>query len=474
MLTDRTPNAHHVAAPRRHVVATCILAMSGIAAVAVAQSTPPAFPATLAGHAVLPAQTVLPAPDDAPVSLKTSGKYAGPNGRRETRPGMVQGTSFLSAKDAPRTTGIGLPFDGQPVQGFSGIKTGKEGRFWTLSDNGYGSKANSPDAMLMFHEIRPDWTRGTIERLKTVFLRDPDHKVPFHIVNEATKERYLTGADLDIESIQIIGNDVWFGDELGPYLVKTDLAGKVLAFHETRLDGKVLQSPDHFAVTTPGVPGPFATSVRRSRGYEGMAASKDGRFLYPMLEGPLWNATANAWETKDGRESLRILEFDVQRGDWTGRSWTYVLEANGHNIGDFNMIDADTALVIERDNGEGLEADACPAGAPPRSDCHNAPARFKRVYKISLKDTEADGVVRKIGYIDLLAIDDPKSVAKTGHHGRRFSFPFVTIENVDVVDDAHIIVANDNNLPFSSGRRIGRNDDNEFVLLHVPAFLRAR
>jgi hypothetical protein len=50
----------------------------------------------------------------------------------------------------------------------------------------------------------------------------------------------------------------------------------------------------------------------------------------------------------------------------------------------------------------------------------------------------------------------------------------VTIENVDVVDADHIVVANDNNLPFSSGRAIGKNDDNEFILLRVPELLRAR
>jgi len=43
-----------------------------------------------------------------------------------------------------------------------------------------------------------------------------------------------------------------------------------------------------------------------------------------------------------------------------------------------------------------------------------------------------------------------------------------------VVDADHIIVANDNNLPYSSGRQIGKQDDNEFILLRVPEFLRAK
>ena len=52
--------------------------------------------------------------------------------------------------------------------------------------------------------------------------------------------------------------------------------------------------------------------------------------------------------------------------------------------------------------------------------------------------------------------------------------PFNTIENVDVVDATHIIVGDDNNLPFSAGRALDKADDNEFVLLEVGDFLAAK
>ena len=79
-----------------------------------------------------------------------------------------------------------------------------------------------------------------------------------------------------------------------------------------------------------------------------------------------------------------------------------------------------------------------------------------------------------IPYVDLLNIQDPKGLARVGGKGGVFTFPFVTIEDVDIVDAQHIVVANDNNLPYSSGRQLGRNDDNEFILLHVPELLSAR
>ena len=55
-----------------------------------------------------------------------------------------------------------------------------------------------------------------------------------------------------------------------------------------------------------------------------------------------------------------------------------------------------------------------------------------------------------------------------------FTFPFFTIEDVMRVDDTHIMVANDNNLPFSGGREIGKAADNEFILLDVADFLAAK
>jgi hypothetical protein len=454
-------------------IAVTGLALAAGASLATA-AEPARFPAVLAGHAVLAAATTVAPPPDAPDDLRASGKFAGPGGVRVDTVGAIEGTSFLSAKGAPRKTGYRFPIAGQPVQGFSGIKSVGDGTFWVLTDNGFGSKGNSPDAILMFHKVKPDWGSGKVEMLSTVFLHDPDRKVPFRIANEASPKRYLTGADFDIESIQPIGSEIWFGDEFGPYLIKTDTAGRVLAVIETSIDGKPARSPDHHAVATPAVPtGGVAFNVRRSRGYEGMAAAKDGRHLYPLLEGPLWDADKKDWEKVEGREVLRILEFSVADGRWTGRHWKYPLDLLGNNIGDFNMIDATTGLVIERDSGEGTADKACPQDKPA-PDCFNAPARFKRIYKIEMTDANAGGLVRKIGYIDLMDIDDPKGLARQGGKGGKLTFPFVTIEDVDVVGATQIIVANDNNFPFSAGREPQKQDDNEFVLLDVAEFLKAK
>ena len=452
------------------LLAVAATATLGLAAAAAAQTK---YPSVLEGHAILPAMTLAPAPADAPPDLQISGRFAGPPGQRIDTPESVPGISALSDKAAPRPTGISLPFKGQPVQGLSGIKNLKDGTFLTLTDNGYGSKANSPDAMLMFHVVKPDWQSGKLAHVSSTFLRDPDRKVPFRIVNENTPQRYLTGSDFDIESIQPIGDALWFGDELGPFLLKTDKTGKVLAVYDTKVDGKVVRSPDNPYLAPPGSPGPMKFEVKRSKGFEGMAQSPDGKILYGLLEGPLWVEATNSFENKDGKVYLRILEFDVGKAEWTGKSWKYPLELPGNAIGDFNMIDATSGLIIERDDTEGDPAQAC-GEAPPRPDCFNVPAKFKRIYKIDFAQADADGFVKKVGYIDLMDIDDPKGVAKQGGKNGKLTFPFFTIENVDVVDADHIIVGNDNKLPFSSGRAIGKSDDNEMILLRVGELLRAK
>ena len=424
------------------------------------------FPAVLDGHAVMPAATFVEAPADAPADLKVSGKFT--TGRRVEAVGTVMG------KSADRPTGLSVPFKGQPIQGQSGVKVMPDGTFWVLTDNGFGSKANSPDAMLFLNHYRIDWAAGAFNRIETIFLHDPDKKVPQRIVHEDSARRYLTGSDFDTEGFQWIGDTLWIGDEFGPYVIKADKAGKVLAVFETLADGKPVRSPDHPGVAMPAAPTAAADfNLRRSKGYEGFAASKDGKFLYGLLEGPLWNAEKKDWEKVGETEAARILEFDVAAEKWTGRFWLYPFEANGHAIGDFNMIDAASGLVIERDNGEGTADKACPAGQKAETCFHDI-AKFKRVYKIELSDATVGKAVRKIAYIDLLKIKDPNKKARKPLNDGVLTFPFFTIENVDVVDATHIVVGNDNNLPFSTSREPNKADDNEFVLLEVGEFLKAK
>ncbi|MFN3635088.1 MAG: esterase-like activity of phytase family protein [Rhizobium rhizophilum] len=428
-----------------------------------------AFPAKLVNHAILPANTIIAAPADAPGYLKTSGKFTTADRKRADALGSVPG------KDGVRPTGLSLPFDGQPLQGFSGIKRMEDGTFWSLSDNGFGSKNNSSDAMLMLHHLTFDWDTGAVNVEKTLFLSDPEKKAPFPIAMEASDKRYLTGADLDLESIQPVADGFWVGEEFGPYMLKFSTEGALTDVIATKSGEIEVKSPDNPTLVVPANPAAKMPvfNLRRSGGYEGLAISKDGSKLYAMLEGPLY-LEDGSMEKADDLTALRIIELDAASKSWTGKTWLYPLAEGGEAIGDFNMIDETTALVIERDNGAGAVEKACADPKAPAADCFAVPAKHKRIYKIEMTEENAGKAVRKIGYIDLMKIEDPDNKKRQGGGEGFYDMPFVTIENVDVVDPTHIVVGNDNNLPFSAGRALDKADDNEFVLLEVGEFLVAK
>jgi len=177
-----------------------------------------------------------------------------------------------------------------------------------------------------------------------------------------------------------------------------------------------------------------------SRGYEGMAFSPDRQTFYPMLEGSVFGDPAG---------SLRIYEFDPASSTFEGLVGLYQMDAANHAIGDFTPINDTEYLVIERDGRQG------PA------------AQFKKIFKVDLSEVDENGFVEKEEVVDLLDIRDPQDL--NGDGDRTFTFPFVTIEDVLVLDERTILVANDNNYPFSVGRDFTGEaiDNNEIIILEL-------
>ncbi|MEM1315010.1 MAG: esterase-like activity of phytase family protein [Pseudomonadota bacterium] len=431
----------------------------------------PVFPAVLEGHAVLPALTLVAPPEDAPRDAWISGKFATRTGRRVDRPMSVEGnTGGLHGR---RGSGVFLPFIGQPLQGLSGfaMERAADGSIHVLIDNGFGSKRNSPDALLSFTRMAPDFDTGEVELVEQVWLRDPNRVIPFRIAYGGTQERYLTGADFDPESLQVIGDTVWIGEEFGPFLISATLDGVVTGVYPTLAGEAELRSPDHPAVVVPAEAG-RDWRVPRSGGYEGMALQPGTGLLWAMLEKPILGEDG----APEGR-FLRVMAFDPEAREWTSQAFKFPLAEGATAIGDFNFIDETRALVIERDNGEGDPSLAC-EGAP-RPDCFPNPARLKRVVLIDTASIDEQGVVRRIGHVDLMDIQDPNGLARLETDAARdltgrFTLPFFTIEDVMLAAEGRILVAVDNNLPFSSGRKLDAAMDSEFVLLAVEELLAAR
>lgn len=333
------------------------------------------------------------------------------------------------------------PFPSQPVQGISAVLPAGHGSFWVMEDNGFGAKNNSSDFLLRVYRVTPHFESaaggpGSVSVGTFIQLSDPGHKVPWPIVN-AGGERPLTGADFDIESFRKARDGtLWFGEEFGPFLLHTSAKGKLL---EAPIPLAGVKSPDNPTLAAGEVP-----TLASSKGFEGMAISQDGRFLYPILEGAL---------TADADQSRRLInEFSLSTHQYTGRQWAYKVEAPANSIGDFIQIGAHKFLVIERDQNMG------------------AAAAFKEIFEVDLRDVGADGFLVKHPLVDLLHIADPATISSPARPGdiglgSVYSMPFVTIESVLPLKDHRLLVINDNNYPFSAGRNPALPDDSEFVIL---------
>jgi hypothetical protein len=415
------------------------------AAMACSLATPTHAAGTLAGWAVMPADTFAPGP--------TSGQFvADANGRD-------------------------LPLVGkQPVQGFSAVLPGPvPGSFKVMPDNGFGTKANSPDALLRLYTVRPDFRvwdgharRGSatvipvdrdsgaglaaFDEHSFISLHDPSHRVGFTTVSDREfypyagsgpgspdipvdksirKKHLLTGGDFDIESVRMDRKGrLWFGDEFGPFLLQTNGKGKVLQ-REIPMPG--VMSPDN-----PYLNGGTA-NIGSSRGFEGMAIDASGETLFTLLEGTV---------TGDPARSLRINAFDIRSAAYTGEQWLYRLDAAGTNIGDMTAVNDHQFLVIERNGTE--------------------TPRFKKIFLIDLNVLDADGFVSKTEVVDLMNVADPHDLNEDGQSV--FTFPFVTIEDVLVLDSKTLLVINDNNYPGSS-RDAGIPDPTEFLRIELDTVL---
>jgi glycerophosphoryl diester phosphodiesterase len=227
--------------------------------------------------------------------------------------------------------------------------------------------------------------------------------------------------------------DSYKGDPLNEYKQFIDLG----------VDGFFSDFPGTgFTARSTFIKPPAVANLGGSKGFEGQAISPDKRKIYPLLEGAVAVDPSNA---------LRIYEFDVATKQYQGIKGFYKLENPSYAIGDMATINANEYLVIERDGGQAADA------------------KFKKIFKIDLSQKDASGYFAKEEMVDLLNIADPNDFNKDG--STTYRMPFVTIEDVLVIDDRTILVANDNNYPFSLGRPPAI-DNNEIVLLSLDQTLK--
>lgn len=360
-----------------------------------------------------------------------------------------------SGKFIQEANGFKPLFRGQPVQGFSAALKNTDGTYMAMSDNGFGTQDNSADFLLRIYQLKADFKTkqagtGKVSVLGYIQLKDPNKLIPFPIVNQDTAERFLTGADFDPESMQRSADgSYWIGDEFGPYLLHFDKNGVLLdapiALPNPFEKGKELRSPQN-QLNKAGI-NFVEPLVQRSGGFEGMALSKDGRYLYPILEKPLVGDTTG---------QLIISQFDLEKKAYTGKYYLFKLDAKATNIGDFQLFNNDEGIIIERDASQ------------------NKLDGYKQLIRIKLLESGKE--VHREPLVDLMKIANPDLLygkARDGDigTGKEFAFPFETIEDVIIENATTLTLLNDNNFPFSTGRNAKLADDNEIIQIKLPKAL---
>lgn len=318
----------------------------------------------------------------------------------------------------------------QIIQGFSAVlPSNQENQFYFLTDNGFGEQNNSADALLRLYAVNVDFNT-TIKKNNAVLanqyvnISDPDHKLSFkiqadysHYYNKASnpevnkaivKNRLLTGADIDPESVRIDKNgNFWLGDEFGPFLINVDVSGKVLR--------KEIFLPNIMSPENPNRNNTPA-NLPSTGGFEGMAINPAGDKLYPMLEGSVQG---------DSEKTLRIYQFDISTVRYDQAFYRYRLN-DGTSIGDFTAVNAHEFLVLERNDATAL------------SD-----KPIKKVYLIDIAQIDKAGFVHKQELVDLMQLEDPNDLNEDGQ--KTYAFAYSHIENLLIINKNTLLVVNDNN-----------------------------
>jgi hypothetical protein len=228
--------------------------------------------------------------------------------------------------------------------------------WWALSDRGPGGGVLSygPRVQRFAVDIHP--ITGAVSRfriLETVQFKNKLGEPLDGIAPGNALDASNLGHSFDPEGLVVhpaTGNLV-VSDEYGPSLYEFDRDGTLIRAFKTPETLKPVASDGSYNFDGDGT-----TGRRTNRGFEGLAISPNGAFVYAMLQSAMVNEGAG-----DG-VCNRIVKFDTVTGTAVAQ-FAYRMEGSsqGRGISALVAVNANDFLVLERNNrGIGVGAEATP------------------------------------------------------------------------------------------------------------------
>ena len=228
-------------------------------------------------------------------------------------------------------------------------------QWWGLSDRGPGGGVLQYDTRVQRFEVDISAT-GAISNFRVVqTIKFMQGTQPFN--GFAPNPTGVLGRSFDPEGIVINpkNGNLLVSDEYGPSLYEFDRSGQFIRAFTTPaglIPRNATTGVSNFASDTSNSAG-----KRTNRGFEGLAISADGAFVYAMLQSAMLNEGGG-----DGIYN-RIVKLDVNKGAAVAQ-YAYAMEksSQGQGISALVALGNDKFLVLERNN-RGIGAGATLATA---------------------------------------------------------------------------------------------------------------
>ncbi|GAA0527959.1 hypothetical protein FHS83_002246 [Rhizomicrobium palustre] len=239
----------------------------------------------------------------------------------------------------------------------------KRNEWWALSDRGPGGGTIPFETRVVRFTLDINKATGAIANFRPVeVVKFKDHGGAFNGI--APKPKNVQGLSLDPEGFVVAPNGSFYvSDEYGPSVLEFTRQGELMRRFETpaNIIPRNAAGEPNFADDKGNVAG-----RRSNRGFEGLAITPDGKFLFAILQSAMLDEGGKEGSTN------RLVKFDTKTGKAVAQ-YAYEMDraGQGRGVSALVALNDHQFLVLERNNrGVGVGAELNPPD--------------KRVYKIDV------------------------------------------------------------------------------------------